>query len=778
MTQPLPNTKPPFTKKHSYIFLSLLIIGLSALVYIGTLNIASKHNENVLPVADQSVYITQLFDLIERGQREYFETIKDVLSNNNWYWLYRLSVTIISPFLLKEPFSICVVNYIFLAIASLSLARLAIRLNLPFSSTLFLSLVFWLAPWIYGHWTTLSLFALQLETSFYWILTIASIHSILYALEPKSHKNAFIAALFTGLAVWGRGNSLPYVLIVLACPLLLISIRAWKTKNKNLVLPAITFVVTSGLLIGWFYYFTLENIAWYYGRGFGNIYNKEGGSIAYFFNNFNKIISSMGWTFARFPGVFITKNPYSSGSVVLSFLFHFFTILSLYVSLYFWKKHPTRRHRIILYTSLTGCTLYVGNLLMGLLLFSEHFASGEILVFYPMLLMLVGLMLMAFSIIAIIINIKTRASIATSQTCISILIFFVAFSYFFTKQSTPITQDASLPKPYYVENFSKNIDRITEGKTLNILWYGIAYNASIINYYRAKSGLPLFNPTVSTEESLILYENLPDETYNRLVSQDTFKNTLKKIISRSQFLIIPEDVNSLNFMLGNPGIAKRKKDLVQFFNSSSRPAYAVKMILHDYNSIRLLLLERINVGDVPKDMDPLKFPYGETVEDTQYSYPNAIQYDLPRKPHPNNFSAYLLIDDALHTFWESAKSFPHIFGIRLYESTKLTQYSFSSGVHSQSENRMPLEWEVWGSIDGKDWKLVDKKEVSENWKDEERREFFIANPGHYLYYQFKILKTNEPSVTRIYELQLFRETENSESKKLNEWDFYTWEDQH
>ncbi|CCQ89780.1 membrane hypothetical protein [Nitrospina gracilis 3/211] len=717
-TEPSLVTEPP----GSFLLLSFLITGITALLYVFTYSFALQHSENVIPVGDQYVYITQLFDLIEKGRKDYLNTLTTIVSDKNWYWLYRLSVGVSSPFLIKEPFSICIVNYIFLAIASLSLARLAIRLKLSFNTTFFLSLTFWLAPWIYGYWTTLSLFALQLETSFYWILTIATINSILYALEPKSLKNAFISGLFAGLAVWGRGNSLPYVLFVLFCPSILIFWRAYKTKNRKLAKPALLFLLTFVIFASWFYFFTLKNIAWYYGRGFGNIYDKGGGSIAYFFNNFTRIMSDMGWTVSHFPGVFLTRNPSSNWSVILSWLFHVFTIASLHFSFNFWKRKPAKSHRLILYTSLTAFTVYAANLVMGLVLFSEHFASGELLVYFPMLLMLVGSMLNSFCLLAIISKTFSSQFFSKSKlACPAILAIIILYGVICTRTSTPLTQEASLPKPYSVEKFSKNLDRIVGGKPLNFLWYGIAYNPSIINFYRAKADMRPFNFTISPEEAQVLHENLPNETYNRIVSEEKFKNTFRKVLSRSQYIIIPEKLSKFDYMLGNPGLSKKRKLVGQILNGPESPTYAVKMILHDHYATRLLLLNRINTGNIPKGMDSLEIPYGSNAH--QGNYPNTLKYDQPLSDPAPSFPLYLLWDDSTSSFWESATELPQSLFFRFYQELQLEKYTLSSGVHGQSGKRMPVAWELRGSNDGEQWTLVDKQNLMSAWNENEKKSF-------------------------------------------------------
>lgn len=760
-------------KKSPYILFVFICIPVLT-GYVCAFGLGVEHSQSVIPHGDQFVYITQLFKLIDAGKIDYLSTL--LLSfQENWYWLYRFSVSIFSPFLVKEPFSIFFINYIFLGIASISLGRLAIRLSLPFNRTLFLSLVFLLPPWIYGHWTTLSLFALQLETSFYWILTIATIHLIIYSLEPKNPKNALIAGLFTGLAVWGRGNSLPYVLIILAFPAIAIGYRAIRTKSRRILYPAIYFLMTFGVLSGLFYFSNLEKILWYYGRGFGNMLEKEGGAFSYIFTNLTQNFPAIIWTIKNFPGIFIARNPNSPPTIFLSLFCHLLVVFSLIITTLYWKKRPNRKRRLIFHSNLTGSTLYLGNLILGIFLFSKNMASGELLVFFPMLLMLVGLMIIGFSIAAIIFlitskNLKPPNPVITGF----ILVFFIGYGFLLSKKSTPLQQNEKLPSPYYVEAFSRDLSQITENKLLTILWYGKAYNIAIINYYRQKWGLPPIETVSTTRDGLFFFENLPNDTYNKVMPIEEFRRRLRSIIYKSDFLIIPEDIRKYDYMLGNPGLAKRREILKKFLNSPDSPPFAVKMILSDTNSTRLLLLQRINDGAKPTQMDFLKLPYGENFDSLPSEYPNVIKFDESSIQTERRFPTYLLFDEDPNTFWETQKTPPYIVTIKTSKPRRVSTYSLLSGNHSQS-NRMPVKWVLQGSHDGDHWNDIDHVQLAQPWKDNTKKLFPVKQKEFYEFYRFIFLKTLDAQLLRLYEIKLYETTETDDSNELNNWDFYTWE---
>ncbi|CCQ89781.1 hypothetical protein NITGR_170038 [Nitrospina gracilis 3/211] len=56
-----------------------------------------------------------------------------------------------------------------------------------------------------------------------------------------------------------------------------------------------------------------------------------------------------------------------------------------------------------------------------------------------------------------------------------------------------------------------------------------------------------------------------------------------------------------------------------------------------------------------------------------------------------------------------------------------------------------------------------------------KKEFSVTSPGSYRYYKFDFQRTSEPPVIRIYEIELFGKQSEDQLRKLEEWDFFAWE---
>ena len=115
----------------------------------------------------------------------------------------------LSPFLVKEPYSIAVINFIFYGLATLSYFRLARFLSLGVSLSILLALVIWIYPINFGFMFTESVPVLGLDALFFGIKSVAVINLLIFVLDPRKTFNAVIAGTAIGLSIWARGNNAP-----------------------------------------------------------------------------------------------------------------------------------------------------------------------------------------------------------------------------------------------------------------------------------------------------------------------------------------------------------------------------------------------------------------------------------------------------------------------------------------------------------------------------------------------------------------------------------------
>lgn len=764
--------------------ISLIAVTLSIVLYVLTYNISYRYHQEVVPYGDPMGYSKMLMMQIDAGQENYFSSIESVFTSKQWYWIYKLPVALLAPILSREPYSLCLVNYLFLALATFSLCRVATRFKLNFNSTLLLSLSLWLYPWIYGLRHEMGLFALSLETSFYWILISMVSHLIIYALEPKSYKNAVIAGIFTGLAIWGRGNSFLYVVIVLTFPLGLILTRIIKSpsRSKPLLYPLTAYALLSGVLAAVFYVKYWKGLLAYYGEQAKAI-EFESGLLGLIFNKPEIALKGWEWISCNFPGIIVFRVPFSFWSQFSTVLSHIFILFCLFLAVFNWKKKRTKRNRYLAVIAMTGATLFYGNLLMGLVLLFQNHGTDRIHVYFPFRLMLIGIALNVFGLLVQFISKeKIRKFVAKPIIIPAACVFLLIYGYSLSKAFTPIQKNQTMDKAINVEHFALNLENILEEGTLAVLWWGQAYSTNSLRYYRLKAGYPPPNLFYTSYEKRSLVLNYPSDMDRRYPIKE-FRKLLLRGIYKSNYIIIPEDIRMFDFMFGNPGLAQRRHLLAEILNAPDSPKFAVKMILRDFANTRLLLLKRLRRGKNPDNLDLLKLPYGDKNTVYPQRYPRAaldiyqprMGKDIYQPPLSIPFGPKNLFDQSLapSSFWEITDELPIWVEMQFENKKEVAGYNIKVGL--TAIHRMPNAWQLQGTNDEINWITVDSRSEQTGWKGNENREYVIQNPGQYLSYRFLFTKGGQKAgkkfILRLFQIELLERGTNGKFKLIDNEDF-------
>lgn len=779
-------------RKNNLPFLSLIIMLLSIVLYFLAVAIYYQYDKGVVPSGDPFSYTISLFQLMDRSNADYLDGIINGVFNAQWYWLYKLPVAILAPFLAKEPYVLCFVNFIFMAIGTISFSRLVLRLNFNFNTTLVLTLSLWVYPWIYGHTTSFGLFVLMLETSFYWILISFTAHLIIYCLEPKSYKNALIAGLFGGLAIWGRGNSLPYVLIVLCVPVALTLYR-W-TKGRTLTKKSITslavFMGSMGVLTLWFYSVTFEELKAYYWDWdqFGTC---EKNLWLYLTAHPDISLAGVKFILLNFPGIVIFKNPYTFGSVFFTAVMHVLVAGSMGMAIHRWRKEPGGKTRLLAVTSLTGAVLFYGNLVMMLVLISPSFGSFQNLevdrnilfnpflrniIYHPFLMMFVGFSFAMLNPLSLLSEGKAfNKWIDRSIVVPLVIVFVLSYGYFFSKIMMPERLSYETANPNEVNEFALNLEKIIGGNTLSILWYGQAYNRFILNYYRFKNGLPATNFYASHAEIGLFITSYYDDCGEKIPIED-FRKRLQKIMKGSDYIIIPEDMRKFDYMMARPGLAHHRRELADFLNSPDSPKYGVKIILHDYFDTRLLLLQRLKFGKNPDHLDLLQLPYGGNKSSMTFAYSRPDRDTFQENIQVNPFGARKLSSSLPHQFWETSGNYPHKMQAQMTKPRRIAAYAFKVGIYvPESVTRMPTDWKLEGSLDGSQWVGLDFRTDQTQWKKDTEEKFPVQSPGAYVHYRFTFQKGGDKKIIRINEIKFLEDDREGKTHVVDPLE-YEWEE--
>ena len=121
------------------------------------------------------------------------------------------------------------------------------------------------------------------------------------------------------------------------------------------------------------------------------------------------------------------------------------------------------------------------------------------------------------------------------------------------------------------------------------------------------------------------------------------------------------------------------------------------------------------------------------------------------------YGAAMAFDGNLGSFWETSGPFPHWiqvdFGIH---PKRVTEYTLQTGNHGKdgrdSTGRMPKDWRLEGSDDGKSWTVLDTQTNQTEWKVSERRTYSCTNSDSYRYYRLYVTAGINANLLRLYEV--------------------------
>ena len=117
-----------------------------------------------------------------------------------------------------------------------------------------------------------------------------------------------------------------------------------------------------------------------------------------------------------------------------------------------------------------------------------------------------------------------------------------------------------------------------------------------------------------------------------------------------------------------------------------------------------------------------------------------------------------------NSFWETNANYPHIIELNYSKETIIDSYSLSSG--PEEPKRMPSDWVLEASCDGKKWSKIDSQKNINSWEVDETYTFNTSidkiikeKSQGFKYYRFKFVSAiyhyeNPHQIIRIYDISL------------------------
>ena len=567
----------------------LLIICSVLLLYLFSVPVSIKWYMANVPSGDGFTYASGYFQLLDEIHNNgYLAEVHRIFRSPWRYWNQPLLVAIFSPLLVKQAFSLAIINFVALLLSTVAMYRLYWIVTKSSWISLLLAFGFWFYPCSYGFAGAPDVNLLSLSIDFVHVHTIAIAvaTTLTFALNPSNLVHALIAGVCSGIAVWSRGNSPPYLAISICIPVFFVLYQSFWQKRGDVSrvrLGLVAYLILALLLTRWFYLINYEAIRTYYSAAFSGE-ALAGGS-------FEKAITSLSQYRDGFFRLAVGEHRYQNwvGQLwlrnVLCILPNAFAIFATW---YCWmpstRMNEWQRRSVRLIVT-NGLFLFFGIFLfltVGLRVILQEFGLAT---FMPMAIgfqLIVSACVLRFSFER---DWRIESSFRRRAVAITVLLLACSITV------SPIDRSnlrAGVVSGRDMEMFSIGIDRWADPGKLAFLWYG-TYNRSVINYFRIKNDLPPYQ----------VYEN---EFFDALwiptgpPNKERMTQALDKIFSEADFIILPEKLSSYAdghvFPLNTYPVV-----LDDFLNSRPRLPFKIRERIIESSSNSLLLLERID----PKD---------------------------------------------------------------------------------------------------------------------------------------------------------------------------------
>jgi hypothetical protein len=441
--------------------------------------------------------------------------------------------------------------------------HLARRLAMAIGPAFLAALIPWLWPISYGFSDYTSTPVLALDAAFTGALHIAVAMSLAFALDPRRTWEAVLAGLAIGVAIWGRGNSLPVVALVVCVPCIAAVVRAAHARDRRAIANVIIGAGIAGMMIVEFYLTYAGPLQFYYGA-----HMRSAEAATWSLSHALPFLKNI-------PGFMMWRRHDATATLALSWSSHFAPLIALIVS----------RRRLV---AVTGAVIYYVTFLANLALWRDPTFTLDITL-YLWRPMLIGLSLSLISVL------PPRLPVRIAPVLVGALVW----GMFWTWQLTPSWLAIDRPKPADVQRFAANIETLLPpGGRIEFLWYN-NWNAPLLIYYRVKDGMS--EPPLAFDPVLWAWYDGDAGQKERVIA------SVKEVFNTAAAIVIPEFVDDYKGP-NTYALYRFRDDWAPWINSPDAPRMRVIAIIRESSQRRLLVLQREDI--VAGRGEPLRLPWG------------------------------------------------------------------------------------------------------------------------------------------------------------------------
>lgn len=479
------------------------------------------------------------------------------------------------------------INYGIFAVASLSFYRLARALGLSAPVAYVLCWLPWIYPDNFGFRQYESLTITCLDALFAGVLNVAVANLLVFVLFPEKKGNAVLAGISVGFAVWGRGNSLP-VVALLAFPALasLVFRKLTFTQRRNV---ALFFVMAA-----------LFSVAFY---------AVKGADILRYYGTIGSVVKAHRWHvedtlpyLRNIPGFFFWPVENATPTLVLTWVCHI--LMGALFGYALKKRNASDVGRAGALLAFSGAFIYFGTYGINMMLFADKaWQVANCSIYTPMR---VGMTLELFATLMML----TRKWQLSAKGAMAVGAAVIFWTIQLTHWQIP-KADAREPSPRSVGYFARNFEYLLGGGNVAFVWHHY-YSLPILSYYRIKAEqAPL--KSYDYQENIFTVEERPDQ-------RTAFRREFDRILKHADWIVIPEFTDFCDVTYTNL-YCRERDEMANAINSSSAPRLNIRAVLEEWDTNRLLVLQRADAARGAGVRLPLPYGSRETAAKVDRSFP-------------------------------------------------------------------------------------------------------------------------------------------------------------
>jgi hypothetical protein len=602
-------------------------------------------DQKIVPSGDAMTYSIFFYRILNES-RESIGSAISLIANSNYNWLQDFLILIFSPFLYNSRSSLIIINCAGLLISMILIFRTALLCRVSQFWAFCAALLFAAMPWHFQMRMEFSLTSLMPEAVYMGAYLGTAILLCWLIAYPHSRRIAALTGVALGAAIWSRWNAIINLTMPIAGFGVANALHLLHLKGRP-ILPIVRNYAISALI-------GLAFAAIYFGLEYRALY--EYGyqvSISSSFD-FPTRLAGAKWLILNMPGLAVAGRwfwPNTVGTplyaVALTVLGH---VIALYAMISGAKRISSSLQREVLIGALglVGGTIFYLDIILAVTSFGGFYSDVGFRELHFIEPALIGLVCCTLSVICGLSPLTRQPRFGNLNISIVYVVLAILAAF---NSSRIVTSSAAAsfgeaawlaPKGDYglkrsdasgpaCEKASSLPDKRPEiylpndglrdlvlrwrdaavSKSVTFLWYGLL-NTQIVDYYTYQANLSPIRTVRerSFEDEYVWYTSL---TPKEVVSVTWFRQWLKYVLARSDYLVIPERLGAYEYMFTSPLMAYRDEIAAAVNSPDIAPDYVVWGVIEEQFTRVLILKKRLS-GDSSDGLDAFPRTWGTSAQ--------------------------------------------------------------------------------------------------------------------------------------------------------------------